>query len=59
MLEKNCDRFEKCMGQKLKYHCVMFEGKLVEVCAPRSSIRGTGLNVILKNKFWKRPFKQY
>lgn len=40
MLEKNCNRFEKCMGQKLKYHCVMFEGKLVEVCAPRSSIRG-------------------
>lgn len=51
MFEKNCDRFEKCMGKKLKYYCVIFEGKFVEVCVLRFFIRGIGLNVIFKNKF--------
>lgn len=37
--EKNCGKFE-CMGKQLVYHCVMFEHKFVEVCAPRTDIRG-------------------
>lgn len=36
--EKNCEG--KCMGQKLVYHCVMFEETFVEVCAPRTYITG-------------------
>lgn len=38
--KKNCDNFPKCMEQQLAYHCVKFKEHFVEVCAPKSYIRG-------------------
>lgn len=36
----NCSSFPQCNGQGLFYHCVKFEDKPAEVCAPRSVITG-------------------
>lgn len=36
----NCSRFPHCNGHGLFYHCVKFEDKPAEVCAPRSVITG-------------------
>lgn len=36
----NCSRFPQCNGHGLFYHCVKFEDKPAEVCAPRSVITG-------------------
>lgn len=38
--KKKCDSYLPCGGEPLVYHCVTFNGKLVEVCAPRSLIIG-------------------
>lgn len=38
---KKCDIFPQCQKEPLVYHCVRFEGELVEVCAPRCLIAGT------------------
>lgn len=38
--KKNCDNFPKCMEQQLAYHCVKLKEDFVEVCAPKSYIRG-------------------
>lgn len=38
--KKNCESHLPCGGKPLVYHCVPFDGKLVEVCAPRSLITG-------------------
>lgn len=51
--KKNCNIFPTCAGKPLFYHCVISEGMLVEVCAPRTLITGiliahTGIfNIIL------------
>lgn len=37
---KKCDSFPQCQKEPLVYHCIRFGGRLVEVCAPRSSIAG-------------------
>lgn len=38
--KKNCESHLPCGGEPLVYHCVPFDGMLVEVCAPRSLITG-------------------
>lgn len=38
--KKNCESHLPCGGKPLVYHCVAFDGMLVEVCAPRSLITG-------------------
>nr|XP_034318320.1 uncharacterized protein LOC105330893 isoform X1 [Crassostrea gigas] len=37
---KMCNNFPNCMGEPLVYHCVRYKNDIVEVCAPRSIIRG-------------------
>lgn len=38
--KKTCNIFPTCAGKPLFYHCVISEGMLVEVCAPRTLITG-------------------
>lgn len=38
--KKNCNILSTCAGESLFYHCVISEGMLVEVCAPRTLITG-------------------
>lgn len=35
-----CDVYPECQGEPLVYHCVKFDGYLVEVCSPKSPIVG-------------------
>lgn len=37
---KQCDNYPSCMGKPLVYHCIRYEGYLVEVCSPRTKIKG-------------------
>lgn len=37
---KKCDSLPHCQKEPLVYHCVRFEGKLVEVCSPKRQIPG-------------------
>lgn len=37
---KQCDNYPPCMGKPLVYHCIRYEGDLVEVCSPRTKITG-------------------
>lgn len=39
-IQKNCERYPKCNGEPLIYHCVRFKDSLVEVCAPKRVIKG-------------------
>lgn len=38
--KKNCTTRSTCAGEPLFYHCVISEGMIVEVCAPRTLITG-------------------
>lgn len=38
--KKNCTTRSTCAGERLFYHCVISEGMIVEVCAPRTLITG-------------------
>lgn len=38
--KKNCESLPKCNGKLLVYHCVRFNERIVEVCAPMHVIRG-------------------
>lgn len=38
--KKNCNILSTCAGKPLVYHCVLSEGMIVEVCAPRTLITG-------------------
>lgn len=38
--KKNCGNYQKCTGQQLVYHCMIFKERFVEVCAPRTYIIG-------------------
>lgn len=38
--EKKCDTYSPCKEDPLVYHCVRYEDRLVEVCAPRRLITG-------------------
>lgn len=38
--KKNCNIHSTCAGEPLFYHCVVSEGMIVEVCAPRTLITG-------------------
>lgn len=38
--KKNCNILSTCAGESLFYHCVMFDGMLIEVCALRTPITG-------------------
>lgn len=40
LLDKKCSTYPHCQGEPLVYHCVRYEDKLVEVCAPRGLITG-------------------
>lgn len=47
--EKMCDTYSPCNEDPLVYHCVRYEDKLVEVCAPRGLITGEYLyNTFIK-----------
>lgn len=35
-ISKQCDNYPPCMGKPLVYHCIKYEGDLVEVCSPRT-----------------------
>lgn len=38
--KKNCNKLSHCAGELLVFHCVISEGEIVEVCAPRTLITG-------------------
>lgn len=38
--KKNCNILSTCAGESLFYHCVMFDGMLIDVCALRTPITG-------------------
>lgn len=41
--KKMCEKYPKCLGEPLVYHCVRTKDNLVEVCAPSDPIVGVWL----------------
>lgn len=44
--KKNCNILSTCAGESLFYHCVMFDGMLIEVCALRTPITGFWIAIV-------------